>query len=132
MPYMAPEILRHKLYTKASDIYSLGIIINEIISIIPPFNKKPHDHYLALDICCGRRPKMREETPEFLKELIKKCWDANPENRPSSDEIDTSISNFRRLNMYMKEFKLSSYNLIITISLTTQILKSHPQAIYTS
>ncbi|RIA84957.1 kinase-like domain-containing protein, partial [Glomus cerebriforme] len=41
MPYMAPEILRGKEYTKKSDIYSLGIIMNEIISIIPPFNDEP-------------------------------------------------------------------------------------------
>src|SRR5581483_6904067 len=49
MPYMAPEILRVKKYTKASDIYSFGIIMNEIISIVPPFNNEPHDEHLALD-----------------------------------------------------------------------------------
>src|SRR5581483_11454499 len=87
MPYMAPEILRGKEYTKASDMYSFGIIMNEIISIVPPFYDEPHDEYLALDICRGKRPKIREETPEFLKELIQKCWDANPENRPTSLEV---------------------------------------------
>ncbi|UZO14208.1 uncharacterized protein OCT59_005669 [Rhizophagus irregularis] len=78
MPYMAPEILRGKEYTQASDVYSLGIIINEIVSIIPPFCDRPHDYYLAIDICCGLRPKIREEIPGKLKELIRKCWDANP------------------------------------------------------
>src|ERR1700751_169485 len=73
MPYMAPEILRGKEYTKASDMYSFGIIMNEIISVIPPFNDIQHDLYLALDICRGKRPEIREETPEFLKELIQKC-----------------------------------------------------------
>ncbi|RIA84269.1 kinase-like domain-containing protein, partial [Glomus cerebriforme] len=87
MPYMAPEILRGKEYTQKSDIYSLGIIINEIISIIPPFNDKPHDYYLALDICRGKRPEIRDDIPDFLKELIQKCWDANPKNRPTSTEV---------------------------------------------
>ncbi|RIA95555.1 kinase-like domain-containing protein, partial [Glomus cerebriforme] len=87
MPYMAPEILRGKKYTKASDIYSFGIIMNEIISIIPSFNNEPHDRNLASDICHGKCLRIREEVPEFLKELIQKCWDANPENRPTSKEI---------------------------------------------
>src|SRR5436853_5605603 len=41
MPYMAPEILRGKPHTLASDIYSLGVIINEIIAVVPPFNDQP-------------------------------------------------------------------------------------------
>ncbi|RIA80810.1 kinase-like domain-containing protein [Glomus cerebriforme] len=64
MPYMAPEILRGKEYTQKSDVYSFGIIINEIISIIPPFNDEPYDHYLALDIYHGKRPKIRDETTD--------------------------------------------------------------------
>ena len=59
MPYMAPEILRGEEYTQKSDIYSLGIIINEVISIIPPFNKEQHDYHLALDICHGIRREER-------------------------------------------------------------------------
>ncbi|RIA79293.1 kinase-like domain-containing protein [Glomus cerebriforme] len=81
---MALEILRGKEYTEKSDVYSFGIIMNEIISIIPPFNNEPHDHYLTLDICSGKRPKIRNEKPKFLKKLIQKCWDALPENRPTS------------------------------------------------
>src|ERR1043166_10346982 len=53
MPYMAPEILRGNPHTLASDIYSLGVIINEIITVIPPFNNQPHDLFLTLDICRG-------------------------------------------------------------------------------
>src|SRR5207249_489056 len=87
IPYMAPEILRGNEYTQASDVYSLGIIINEIISIIPPFHNQPHDYYLAIDICRGLRPKIKDDIPDFLKELIQKYWDANPDNRPTSKEV---------------------------------------------
>ena len=110
IPYMAPEILLGKPYTKESDIYSLGIIINEIISIIRPFNEELCENNkfkLTCGICCGKRPKIREETPEALKELIEKCWDEKPESRPSIDEISALIN-----YLYPKKFKELSYNFI--------------------
>src|ERR1043166_6020167 len=103
MPYMAPEILCRNphtlLHTLASDVYSLGIIMNEIITGIPPFNNRSHDLFLALDICQGLRPTIRAEIPKELKELIEKCWDANPEKRPTSEEI------FYTLSSHLNAFK---------------------------
>ncbi|RIA97006.1 kinase-like domain-containing protein [Glomus cerebriforme] len=137
MPYMAPEILRGKEYTQKSDVYSLGIIINEIISIIPPFNDEPHDHYLALDICRGKRPKIRDETPEFLKDLIQKCWNAIPENRPTSYEVYNEIRKFiddSHIPKQFEELPELKYNFTpITKSTTkTQLYETHTQAIYKS
>jgi serine/threonine protein kinase len=134
MPYMAPEILRGKPHTLASDVYSLGVIINEIITVIPPFNNLPHDHYLALDICRGLRPDIRVETPDSLKELIKKCWDAFPGNRPTSGEILYTLS--YHLNAYKSmPLKRLSYNFNESTNianLKVQLDETHPQAIYTS
>ncbi|RIA90057.1 hypothetical protein C1645_823908 [Glomus cerebriforme] len=39
--------------------------MNEIISIIPPFNDEPYDHYLALDICHENRPTSEEVINEI-------------------------------------------------------------------
>ena len=130
---MAPEILRGKKYTQKSDVYSFGIIMNEIISIVPPFNKEPHDEHLALDICRGKRPKIREETPESLKELIQKCWDANPENRPTSEEIYNELNNYVIHGKYQKELeKLEELTYEFTETTDTKLFKTHPQAIYKS
>ncbi|GBC30757.2 kinase-like domain-containing protein [Rhizophagus irregularis DAOM 181602=DAOM 197198] len=43
MPFMAPEILRGKPYTPASDIYSFSMIMWEFTSGVPPFNDRAHD-----------------------------------------------------------------------------------------
>ncbi|RGB42893.1 kinase-like domain-containing protein [Rhizophagus diaphanus] len=125
MSYMAPEILRGKPHTLASDVYSLGVIINEVITVIPPFNNQPHDQYLALDICRGLRPNIKAETPDSLKELIERCWSANPEDRPASKEIVCLLSD--SLSKYKKMPIRLSYNLN-----ESNELQSHPQAIYTS
>ncbi|RIA83260.1 kinase-like domain-containing protein, partial [Glomus cerebriforme] len=37
MPYMAPEVLRGEPYTQKSDVYSLGMIMYEIVTDLPPF-----------------------------------------------------------------------------------------------
>ena len=149
MPYMAPEILRGEPHTLASDIYSLGTIINEIIAVVPPFNNQPHDFFLALDICQGLRPTIRIETPDFLKELIERCWDANPEKRPTAEEIlNTLLYNLNECknilprlsynfdesssNITMESETHESTNITSSSSLLEMQIRSHPQAIYTS
>src|SRR5437763_677464 len=84
---MAPEVLSKKLYTKESDIYSFGMIMWEHTAGKKPFHDRPHDHYLTLDILKGERPQITDDTPEFYVELMKRCWDHNPENRPTAREI---------------------------------------------
>ena len=87
LPYVAPEVLCGKSYTKASDIYSIGIIMWELTSGVPAFNDVPHEIDLSLDICRGLRPKVIEDTmPEYV-ELMKRCWDSNPDNGPKAKEL---------------------------------------------
>ncbi|PKC59872.1 kinase-like protein, partial [Rhizophagus irregularis] len=86
LPYMAPEILRYTPYTPASDIYSFSMIMWEFTSGIPPFNNRTYDHHLILDICEGERPQIMRDAPECYVNLMKKCWDSNPSNRPTITE----------------------------------------------
>src|SRR5207248_2069069 len=68
LPYMAPEVLCGYQYTKAADIYSFGIIMNEFLSEETPYDDIPHDHILAVKICKGLRPKIFEDTPKLLED----------------------------------------------------------------
>src|SRR6266511_3613875 len=58
LPFVAPEILRGKPYTPASDIYSFSMIMWEFISGVPPFDYREHGLQLSLSICKGERPEI--------------------------------------------------------------------------
>src|SRR6185295_4135000 len=87
VPYLAPEVLSKKPYTKESDIYSFGMIMWEHTTGKKPFHDRPHNHLLMMDILNGERPQIADDTPEFYAELMKRCWDHDPENRPTAEEI---------------------------------------------
>src|SRR5207237_2259219 len=87
IPYLAPEILSGGSYTKESDIYSFGMIMWEFTTGKKPFHDRSHDEYLMMDILKGERPQITNDTPKFYAKLMKKCWDHNPENRPTTKEI---------------------------------------------
>ncbi len=146
LPFVAPEILRGKPYTTASDIYSFSMIMWEFISGIPPFNDKEHDFHLALSICKGERLETIENTPQCYIDLMKKCWDKDPSKRPNASEIKNIIKNWCK-NICNREdisenISEESVNNIKEFyeadkflkqkQTNVSIFKSHPQAYHTS
>ncbi|EXX59051.1 Cdc15p [Rhizophagus irregularis DAOM 197198w] len=138
LPYMAPEVLRGYQYTKAADIYSFGIIMNEFLSEEIPFNDIPHDHILTIAICKGLRPKISEHIPKFLVDLIMKCWDAKAENRPTANELYQMLKKCNETNKYYSQMrkygdKIREKKLENKLNENkSESIKTHPQAIYTS
>ena len=82
LPYIAPEVIAGKRTTKASDIYSIAMLMWEISSGQPPFINYEHDYDLAMNIINGIRPRIEPETPLVYKDLIEQCWNADPLKRP--------------------------------------------------
>jgi serine/threonine protein kinase len=124
LPYVAPEVLRGKTYTKSADIYSFGILACEILSGLPPYHNLAHDEFLALKICQGLRPKFNNvKVPLLLENLIDQCLDADPLNRPTADELFDEAEEFNKSITSKSNAQLN----ISSPSYTT-----HPQAIYTS
>ncbi|CAB4442773.1 unnamed protein product [Rhizophagus irregularis] len=87
LPYIAPEVLRCKPYTKQSEVYSLSMIMWELTSDKPPFSNKRHSAGLALEILDELkplRPKIVKGTPEFYANIMKQCWSSDPLKRPDA------------------------------------------------
>src|SRR2546421_9492571 len=95
LPYIAPEVLNGEPYTLSSDIYSFGVVIAELSSGKPPFYKRKHNISLALEICNGLRPEFGKGTPDIYKKLAYRCMDANPNQRPTANELYSMIINIK-------------------------------------
>ncbi|GBC12308.2 kinase-like domain-containing protein [Rhizophagus irregularis DAOM 181602=DAOM 197198] len=60
-----------------------------------PFSNHAHDEVLALDICNGIRPDINDqEAPKCYIDLMKWCWNSNPDNRPNVAEVHKLVDIF--------------------------------------
>src|SRR5947208_1381941 len=59
-----------------------------------PFHDRPHNHCLISDILKGESPQITDDTPEFYAKLMKRCWNHNPENRPTAEEIRNCLREY--------------------------------------
>ncbi|EXX74534.1 Cmk2p [Rhizophagus irregularis DAOM 197198w] len=84
LPYIAPEVLRCKPYTKQSEVYSISMIMWELTSKKPPFSNYHHNAELALSVLDGLRPDIVKGTPDFYVNIMERCWNPEPSGRPDA------------------------------------------------
>ncbi|GBC10577.1 hypothetical protein RclHR1_09740002 [Rhizophagus clarus] len=94
LPYVAPEVLRKKPYTRAADVYSIGMIMYELWSGKRPFEGRKYDAYLALNICSGIRPEITSDIPDYYSKVMQACWDNDPDMRPTSRDLEVTFNSW--------------------------------------
>ncbi|EFN58490.1 hypothetical protein CHLNCDRAFT_29775 [Chlorella variabilis] len=85
--YAAPELLKEGRLTKAADIYSLGIMVWEMVA------GEPHGGDLTtmqiiLQVSQNKyRPQVPAHCSPVLGELMQSCWSEDPADRPTASAL---------------------------------------------
>ena len=107
--YLSPEIISGNPYDAKSDIWSLGVLLYEMMTFKMPFNANNFSMLVA-KIQRGNYIPPPSIYTKDLRELVSKCLTLEPERRPSIQEIirmpiiQNRIKSFLDEVQYNKEF----------------------------
>lgn len=99
--YVAPEVYFGEKFTTKSDVYSIGILLWEMVNrcitkaYLHPFEEYPE---LTMDFQIliaatkkNQRPTTPASCPQELKDLIANCVEREPAKRPTTEELTTKL-----------------------------------------
>lgn len=85
--YMAPEVLDGKPYDHKCDVYSFGICLWEIYCCAMPYADLSFTEVSSSVVAQNLRPQIPRCCPSSFANVMKRCWDGNPEKRPEMAEV---------------------------------------------
>ena len=100
--YASPEVWKDKPYDHKSDVWSLGCVLYEMITLRPPFRAKDMEG-LFNKVCKGQFSKIPERFSEDLFTIVKYLLQVNSIQRPSCEQILQHPIILKRIE-YFKSF----------------------------
>uniref|UniRef100_A0A7S3VTP2 Protein kinase domain-containing protein n=1 Tax=Dunaliella tertiolecta TaxID=3047 RepID=A0A7S3VTP2_DUNTE len=85
--YCSPEVAIDGRATKASDVFSFGVVMSELCSGTPPFRKVGGDDYELNPLF----PYFPPHVPGAFKDLALRCMNSNVSARPTFKELVSSL-----------------------------------------
>jgi serine/threonine protein kinase/ligand-binding sensor domain-containing protein len=141
--YMSPERLSHKPYDGKADVYSVGIMLYEMLLGFPPFRADKEDFWSIISSHLTEIPSSIVERnptiPKEIEDIVFKALSKDPENRPTAKELGETFAKVVGFNKDTDESGLLVITQEMSIvrvdgnDITTKILTPNtPQALNTT
>jgi len=100
--YIAPEVYNQLGYFKQSDVYSIAIMMWEILNrLVLGIYERPYQEIkiefriLSYAILENKRPKIPDSVPKSLNSLIMDCWQVDYAQRPDAKQLMDKLCEVR-------------------------------------
>ncbi|KAK2561984.1 Mitogen-activated protein kinase kinase kinase 20 [Acropora cervicornis] len=90
-PWMAPEVIQSHPVSEACDTFSYAVLLWEMLTQEVPFKGLHGMQIMWLVVFEKERLTIPSTCPEKFASLMKKCWLAEPKERPTFGEILTAL-----------------------------------------
>ena len=100
--YASPEVWKDKPYDNKSDVWSLGCVLYEMITLRPPFRAQDMEG-LYNKVIKGQYNRIPERFSDDLFQVIQFLLQVNPSSRPSCEQILNHPAVIKRIE-YFKSF----------------------------
>ncbi|XP_018333531.1 mitogen-activated protein kinase kinase kinase 11 [Agrilus planipennis] len=85
--WMAPEVIKDSTFSKASDVWSYGVLLWELLTGEMPY-RGIDTLAVAYGVAVNKLTLPIPSTcPQLWRDLMNACWQPNPHNRPAFDDI---------------------------------------------
>ncbi|GER40511.1 protein kinase family protein [Striga asiatica] len=91
-PWMAPEVLQNEPSTEKSDVFSFGVILWELMTERIPWGDLNSLQVKGVVGFMDRRLDLPENIDPRVRSIISQCWQSDPDNRPSFEDIISKIT----------------------------------------
>uniref|UniRef100_A0A3Q3WML7 receptor protein-tyrosine kinase n=1 Tax=Mola mola TaxID=94237 RepID=A0A3Q3WML7_MOLML len=114
--WTAPEAIAYRKFTSASDVWSYGIVMWEVISYgeRPYWEMSNQDVIKAIDE--GYRLPAPMDCPVVLHQLMLDCWEKGRSDRPKFGQIVTILDKLIRNPASLRELANSSECLLVDVT----------------